>query len=415
MIKRIKITKLDMLATFIIIIGPMFTQYSSISSVILLPELFILPLLVLYFIRYKSLSILNLKRYFLYFFIALLLTLINVLVGTSLNLTVSTYAFLRHVFYAVIIVSIGHKNFNIDYAAKVLIVVALLNSFYGFIQYFAYKLTGIILPWHFDFLPVKYGTNLIENSTYFFNEFGYRFSGLFSEPAHFSQYVSIALLVILFYKSDNFNVSRFSKIVVAVVFILALLLNGSGTGFAMIVFVMALFIVNNEKKTFKNVLLKIFFIVLGIIFLVYIINNQILNVGLDRILSISDLSSGNIRIFRPFQVFSSLPVLNKIIGIGYANYREYVINSSLATAYELSINSAWTNTFGYILVGSGILGFLFYICFVIYLFKSTKYFYRYLVILILLFALFTEVPLSFQFITIMGFINRGSLVRKSAV
>ncbi len=415
MINNMKITKFDMLSTFIIIIGPMFTQYSSISSVILLPEFFIFPLLVLYFFRYKSLPIFDLKRYFLYFFIALLLTLINVLIGTSLNLTVSTFAFLRHVFYAVIIVSIGYKNFNIDYAAKVLIVVALLNSFYGFIQYFAYNLTGKILPWHFNFLPVKYGTNLIENSTYFFNEFGYRFSGLFSEPAHFSQYISIALLVILFYKSNDFMVSRFVKIFVSVVFILALLLNGSGTGFAMIVFIMALFVLNNEKNTLKNVLLKIFFIALGIIFLVYIISNQTFNVGLDRILSISDLSSGNIRIFRPFYVFNSLPVLNKFIGIGYANYSTYVINSSLATAYELSINSAWTNTFGYILVGSGILGFLFYIGFVMYLFKNTKYFYRYLVVLILLFALFTEVPLSFQFITIMGFITRGSLARKSAV
>lgn len=49
MINDIKITKLDMLSTFIIIIGPMFTQYSSISSVILLPEFFIIPLLVLFF------------------------------------------------------------------------------------------------------------------------------------------------------------------------------------------------------------------------------------------------------------------------------------------------------------------------------------------------------------------------------
>lgn len=343
------------------------------------------------------------------------MTLINVLIGTSLSLTVSTFAFLRHVFYAVIIASLGYKNFNVDYAAKVLIVVALLNSFYGFIQYFTYNLTGTILPWHLDFLPVKYGTYLIENSTYLFNEFGYRFSGLFSEPAHFSQYISIALLVNLFYKSDNFMVSRFVKVFISVVFILALLLNGSGTGFAMIVFVMALFIINNEKKTIENVLLKMFFIAVGITFLVYIISNQTFNGGLDRILSISDLSSGNIRIFRPFYVFNSLSVLNKFIGIGYANYSTYVINSSLATAYELSNNSAWTNTFGYILVGSGILGFLFYIGFVMYLFKNTKYFYRYLVVMILLFALFTEVPLSFQFITIMGFINRGSLARKSAV
>lgn len=415
MIDQKKMKKTDIATTLIIILGPMFTQYSSVSSVILLPEFLIFPLLIIHFFKYKSMPILNMKRYFLYFFIALLLTFINVLIGTNVNLAVSLFAFIRHVFYAFIIVSIGHKNFNADYAAKILIIVAALNSIYGFIQYITYNFTGKILPWYFSFLPVKYGTNLIENSTYYFNTFGYRFSGLFSEPAHFSQYISIALLVLLFYNFDNFKISKFKKTTTSIIFIFALLLNGSGTGFAMIIFVMILYFINNEKKNLGSLLLKLTVYVIGIIFLTYIITNESLNVGLDRIMSFSDLSSGNIRVLRPFYVFDSLPALSKVIGVGYANYSEYVINSSLATAYELSIGSAWTNTLGYILVGSGFLGFIFYLSFILYLFKNTKHFYRYLVILIAVFALFTEVPLSFQFITIMSFINNGRLTEKNTV
>ncbi|AMC94052.1 hypothetical protein AOC36_08640 [Erysipelothrix larvae] len=412
MISRIKMSTFDRLVTFIIIVGPMFTQYSSISSVILLPELLIFPLLFYYFMRCKPLTILNLNTYFRYYCVVLILTLFIYFVDSDLNLSVSTFAFIRHIFYTLIIVSIGYKKFNIDYAAKTLIVIALINSLYGFIQYLAYNLLGLILPWHFSFLPLKYGRSLVENSNYLFSEFGYRFSGLFSEPAHFSQYVSIALLVILFYKSDKFKPNNVVKTIVSLIYILSLLLNGSGTGFAMIVFVIGLYFINSERKNIKSLFSKGALLSLGILFVVYITKNEIINGGLDRILSTSDVSSGNIRIFRPFYVFSTLPVLNRFIGVGYANYSNYVMNSSLATAYELSNNRAWTNTIGYILVGSGVVGFLFYISFILLLYRRTRNFYRYLVLLILLFALFTEVPLSFQFITIMGFINKGIFTKE---
>lgn len=407
--KELKTSWFDIITTFVIIVGPMFTQYSSISNVILLPELFIFPLLLYYFFVYRNVTLLNLKWYFLYFIICLILTLINILVGTPLDITISIFAFLRHIFYALIIVSIGYKNFNVDYAAKLLIIVAFFNSIYGFIQYIVYNLTGTILPWYFSFLPVKYGVNLIENSNYYFSEFGYRFSGLFSEPAHFSQYIAIALMVTIFYKPESFIMSKSIRIFISIIFILALLLNGSGTGFAMILFILVLVILNRNDESLKIKLLKIIFLFLVITFLLYIGSHQILTTGLSRILSSSELSSGNIRVLRPFYIFNSLPILSKFIGVGYANYSEYVISSSLVTDYEMSLNSAWTNTIGYILVGSGIIGFSFYIFFIFYLLRNTKYLYKYLVVMIILFSFFTELPLSFQFITIMGFINKRKI------
>lgn len=407
-----KISKMDIATTLIIVLGPMFTQYSSISSVILLPELVVFPLLIIYFLKYRFMTILNLKKYSLYFFLAVLLTLLNAVIGTELDLLISSTAVIRHLFYYLVIITIGYKNFDSDFAAKVLIITALFNSIYGFVQYAAYSFTRTILPWHISFLPLRYGIYLVENSIYFFNEFGFRFSGLFSEPAHFSQYISIALLVLLFYRSESFKISKAKKFIGSAVFILSLLLNGSGTGFATSVFIMLLFFFNSEKNTYHNLLMKITFVFLGVIFLSYIVTNETFNIGLDRILSVSELSTGNIRIFRPFHVFSALPGLNKIIGVGYANYSEYVLNSSLATQYELSINIAWTNTIGYVLVGSGILGLFIYIRFFVHLFTRTKHFCRYLVILTVFFSFFTEVPLSFQFITILSFIINDSLIKK---
>ena len=190
-------------------------------------------------------------------------------------------------------------------------------------------------------------------------------------------------------------------------FSFVLLLNGSGTGFAMILFITVIFFVNAKSKNLSSLLLKYSLLAIVSVVLLFISKNESLNLGLERIMSTSELSTSNIRIFRPFNIFSNLPFLNKIIGVGYANYSEYVINSHLASNFELSIESAWTNTIGYILVGSGAIGMFFYLNFYIHLLIRTKYFYRYLVLLLGVFSLFTEVPLSFQFITIMSFVLKG--------
>ncbi|PNT91550.1 hypothetical protein [Clostridium thermosuccinogenes] len=409
-----KLTMLDKITTLVIILGPMFTQYASVIDIILLPELFLFPLILIYILRNRSLQIWNIKGYFPYLFIVLVLTLLNILIGTNVNISVSLSAFIRHAFYAFVIVTIGRKNFNIDFAAKTIVSVALINAVYGVIQYISYHFFGRILPWYFGFLPIKYGTYLIENQSYYFSNFGFRFSGLFSEPAHFSQYIAIALVVTLFYKSESFRIKRISMVLLSILFIFVLLLNGSGTGFAMVLFVLSIVVVNLRGKKLTTVLLKYSLITLAVFAIVYISTSNALSMGLERILSTSELSSSNIRIFRPFFIFSNLPFFNKIFGVGYANYSEYVINSPLATSYELSMKSAWTNTIGYILVGSGFVGMLFYLRFYIHLLKKTKEFFRYLTLLLGLFAIFTEVPLSFQFITIMGFLSNG-ITTKSLV
>lgn len=402
-----KLSRIDRYTTLVIVLGPMFTQYASVFNLVLLPELFVIPLLLLSLFKSKYLMIQNFRRYFLYLAVVLFLTLINVLIGTNVNLIVAISAFIRHFFYAIVIISIGYKNFNIDFGAKVLLIVALINSIYGVLQFIFFHTFGKILPWYFSFLNTRYGTNLIENQTYYFENFGYRFSGLFSEPAHFSQYIAIALVVTLFYKSNTFKMKKLTMTWLTLIFSFVLLLNGSGTGFAMILFITVIFFVNAKSKNLSSLMLKYSLVAIVSVVLLFISKNESLNLGLERIMSTSELSTSNIRIFRPFNIFSHLPFLNKIIGVGYANYSEYVINSNLASNFELSIKSAWTNTIGYILVGSGAIGMFFYLNFYVHLLIRTKYFYRYLVLLLGVFSLFTEVPLSFQFITIMSFVLKG--------
>lgn len=407
-----KISFFQKYLVWVIAIGPLFTQYVAFLDFILIPELLIIPTIPICIIKRKKINTGVFKPLIFYLYTVFLLTLLAILLQQNVNISVAATAFARFSVYVLIIIFISSTNFNIDYGSKVVVIVAAFNSIYGIIQYGAYTLYGKVLPWHLSFLKVKYGTKLIQEHQYYFSEFGYRFSGLFSEPAHFSQYVSFALLIVLFFKSEKFNLGKFTRVFLAILYSFVMILNGSGTGFAMLIFIFGLFTIKNITRKNKNALdlLIKFSVIIGIgISVFFIVNSTILSNGYTRISKISQESTTNVRVLRPFEVYYNIPTINKLIGVGYANYSTYVVNSGMASNYELMANSAWTNTIGYVLVGSGLIGFTTYSWFYIKLLKSTKGFYKYLVLMLIVFAFFTEVPLSFQFVTIMSYILQGVL------
>lgn len=405
-----KIGFVDKYLIWIITIGPLFTQYVAFVDFILLPELLIMPLIPIYLFKKNRIKTQIFKQLLLYLYLVVFLTLLVILIQQKVDISIAITAFIRFLFYVLIIIFMSTNGFKIDYGSKIVVAVATFNSLYGVIQYVSYTYLGKVLPWHFKFLSVKYGTKLLEQYGYYFSEFGYRFSGLFSEPAHFSQYISFALIIVLFYKSENFNLNIYIKSGLVGLFSFVMILNGSGTGFAMLLFCFSLLIMKKIQSKNRNEadgLIKFFMITIILIGVFFVVNSKLLSNGYNRLISFSEVSTSNIRIFRPFEVYNNLPFINKIIGVGYANYSTYVFNSGIASSYELMVSSAWTNTLGYILVGSGIIGFFAYSMFYIKLLRLTRGYFRYLVLLLIVFAVFTEVPLSFQFVMIMSFVVQG--------
>ena len=393
--------------TSLIVLGPMFTQYAGIFDFILLPELFLLMLFPFLLIQSRDINFYKYRYLIIYIAIALFLTLITAFSQEYINFGVTITTYIRYLFYVLILIFVSDKYFNIDFGAKLLIIVANINAIYGIIQFMAYNFLGVVLPWYFPFLKVQYGQQLIQEQKYFFSTYGYRFSGLFSEPAHLSQYLSVALLIVLFYSSQSFKLSSFNKLFLSILYTIPLLLSGSGTGFAIAAMCYVLFIIGllKKKKKDMNTIIKSYMFIFLIVFVSFLVlSSGNFTTGLTRIASISEVSTTYIRIIRPFEVYFSLPSYYQIIGVGYGNYAEYLFGTGNLTQYEVSRNIAWTNTLGFILVGSGLIGLIFYLLFYFKVSKGLNLLGKNLLLLLLAYTFFSDLPLTFHFITIMCFI-----------
>lgn len=384
----------------------MFMQYSIFFSFVLLPEFFFILLLLLCFCSGKS--------HFDPVLLALVVLLFLYLIAGSLykyyttayvdfNLSVTTL--MRFLFYFMITIFLSANYFLREYGAKTAVYLAGFNSIYGVIQFVSFKAAGLVLPWYLPLLSVQQGQRLIAEQDFIFGEFGYRLSGLFSEPAHFCQFIGFALLIVLFYKKGGLF-ARKVQVLFVVIFILSLLLSGSGTGVFVIIFIFTAFCLKLifGKYSAKNFVLSFSFLVVSAFSLIIVILlNDALSLGVLRVLSFSDMSTLNVRLIRPVMVFLSLDYVDTFFGVGYGNYSTYVFYNNINNIYESSIGSAWTNSLGVFLVGSGLLGFSLVSVIYRYIFINSDSFGRLIILYIFVHFFFSDLPHSIFFICFISF------------
>lgn len=190
-----------------------------------------------------------------------------------------------------------------------------------------------------------------------------RLSGLFQEPAHYSEFMVIALIFMLFSNNRDYR-----SIIFAILISLSIYLTGSATGLAMVgvVWLYWLFI---YKITDSNNKLFYMLFWLGFVLLVSyfaIQNDSVMNL-VGRFGEISGESSGEhgrssyIRVVRGYIPFLESKLGYKLFGNGLGNLLGY-INSNPHSKYLLltDFNPNWINGFQYLLFTTGIIGTLLY-------------------------------------------------------
>lgn len=399
--------KIDNFTTALMCLAPMIIQYKGLSSFILLPELILITLLPIYLLRNSEIRFKKIIWITSFVFLSIFLTLINALkIDVDLLSTISTLT--RFFFYIVVVIFIGHKYINSHLAIKWIVVIGILNSLYSILQLVSYNLLSITLPWYFPFLSPAYGTELINNSNYYFSTYGFRPSGLFSEPAHLVQYVAISLCLLLTY--ERFKI--YTKIIMAIPMISVMFLASSGTGFVFGILIITIVLIDiiKNKNLSKQSVLKIYFAIISFLFLIFVIfNSSNLRLGLDRILSISETSTLFIRVIRPLEVFQQIPFFHKIFGVGYGNYGHYLQQNNLLSSYETLREVTWTNTFGFVLVGTGVIGAFLFLSFFVYLLKISSGYNFYLGIILFLSMFFSDLILTINFVLLVSLILNGNL------
>lgn len=379
----------------------MFLQYSLFVPFLLFPEFFFFTVLS-YLVLLKG----NVKVNFWYLLLAVLiysyilsLSFLRYFTENYVNLGLSVTTTGRLFFYLVFVIMLS-SLFRRNLAAKLIVYVAIFNSVYGLIQFYSFNFLGVTLPWYIPFLDVEHGKKLITDQDYIFQAFGFRFSGLFSEPAHFSQFIGFSFLVLIFYDSGRLF-KRKIKILFSTIFATSLLLSASGTGFFVIMFIISAYTYSyifNNFSAKKLIFGLISFVIVFTFFISALLNSELFSFGVSRLLSLEDNSSLYVRVVRPLLVFWDLNLSQKIFGVGYGNYSTFLESLNAFNSYEKSLGFAWTNSLGVFLVGSGIVGTILITAFYFLIYCKTDSFGRLAVIFVSFHFVFSDLPHTIFFV-----------------
>ena len=318
-------------AVFIVLI-PILSYYSSP-----IPTLDLVTFLAILFLPLLSIKngLVNVNRK-----ITVLIFLLFSLLSIFINVIFYTYnlvAFLRFaklaVLFIILFVAVKEKYFDESIAVKVLRVVSIVAVIYILLQYYSYYLKDYILPNGLFLDSVKaQGYAQIDLYEAALNLF--RTSGFFLEPSHFTLFVILDLIIILFRE----NKSRKKSIIEALFISLGIILSTSGQGIMYALVVWFLFYVQFNRTC------KVSYVKVGKVILMspIIIGVSILLSKVPLIHSIflrvfdMNVLGGNAIIARTSSysyIFTNSLVQN-IVGVGYGNLPEGIyFNSISSTLY----------------------------------------------------------------------------------
>lgn len=385
-----------------VLLSTFFHQYGSFLTGVTFGELMLIiaSILVLLFDGFY-LSIEKTKTLIQFYAVCLLLTLLSFLLQQHDFIALSIFeVFSRWVRYFayVIFIVVSADKLDANCALKIYKYLCVFVSFYIILQTLGYYTFNFALP--VKILPLPFSR---ESDMYVlfsgFDEYYFRAYGPFAEPGYAAKFLLPGLAISLFNSlNDHKNIVSVMLISAGIIF------TTSVQGVLLAVFSFIYFgfsLLQNKEFRISFNLGKIFIVGLLVMLLSFIFYSVgILETPIERISSIFAVSQGGtlarsstgMRVYRGFALFAALPTLYKIIGVGMGNLGNFVIEHNIYTNFDYFYTSLnqfeYVNAISGVLLSSGIIGGIYFIFYVMELYKNTKCQYRLILLqlLVLLFA-----------------------------
>lgn len=312
----------------------------------------------------------------------------------------------RDAFYFSIVMIFGNWYFDFEYAKYFLKKVSFLLGLFILFQFVAYELAHVYIPNIIPMLKTTVsgglmGYEIMEKYAITAGRDGFvRAAGFFSEPAVVAQYMSVSLLIVLFPQFGKPNVKT------AIFYSIIMLLTFSVNAYiALLVCWLLWGLYNNKgnKQNFIKIFLLALFFMIGIVF---VAKNDATSSVLNRLVELKNggRTSGSSveRVLRGIAFYTHMPFIYQLTGSGFGNFIQFKEAYDITTVYETI--DEYMNTNAYILVSSGIIGFLLYVG---TLFKRTMgriTVSKMMIIIVLVFGLSSSIYSSGQFIIMLLFI-----------
>lgn len=198
------------------------------------------------------------------------------------------------------------------------------------------------------------GLELLDYSSFVSTTWGFRLNSFFQEPSYFAIYILPLLAINL--KKSNWKLATFYTI--------ALLLSSSSLGILGAIFIIFYYLLF-ENKNIKSFLLFItlFFVIhLAFYYTVGFYNTSI-NRSMEKIMYLHEYSS--IRFLGQINMFMLLPFYHQLFGVGVNQMQNYF------SAMGYFVHN-YSNSFVITLINTGTIGFIVYICFIVFSYFKSK-------------------------------------------
>ena len=266
-----------------------------------------------------------------------------------------------------------------------------------FLLQFALSLIGIKISGIFPLLPLS---NEIPTSEFIATQLGReRLSGLFQEPAHYSEFMVLVLVYVLFSLKQNSK-----NIFYALLITISILMSSSASGLAMIITIWLSWLLVFKLKSSHHKVGYIIcvFLLIGIVVVLASQFENIANVaGRFNELSGEEATthgrSSYIRVVRGYIPFMEGDWEHQLFGNGLGTLMSYVKSHPQSEFLLVSdFNSNWINGIQYLLFTTGFFGALLYFSQIAYFFKKTSPIGRTFVICLILMFLSSDSFFSVQ-------------------
>jgi hypothetical protein len=356
--------------TLTIITLPITTQYKSFIPGISMGELFVL--IIIPFIRLNfddskvSLNKILSNPFLWYVFYLIIGSLISITTQSHFSLFEIITRLIRYTFYIFCAVVLSRRFFNLQYCMQWYGRISIFATLYLMLQLFLFYTNGTLLRGTIPWLDVTNEYYSFEGQKSLLLDF-YRPHSIFLEPGYYVIFILPFLAYSLFNKhTSNLKLSIFLTI--------GLVLSTSGQGLILSVVIWSIWIIRqtlNKKRKVKIQIIPIFF--LFVVITPFILQNDTIQRSIDRLWG-GPTASSTSRIFDGFNIYGELPILYKVIGVGFGN-EAFLINNQLISSGSQGVLS-YMNSLAYILVNLGIIGFLLLIGIFIFMFIKARGFQR---------------------------------------
>lgn len=347
-------------SSFLLVSLPLMTPYFCPFTSVPLPLVVMLLAGICFFLKgrrnyQKAVLPKSFKAFIIY---ACLIPVFGIAVYGDIGSFVVSYKgliiFLCFLLFAIPYCSISYVSRYLSWIATIAIIVFVL-------QEIMYVFVGSRFSALIPFLDVSYEYMDMAQMREFQANWD-RSSSFFLEPSHFSQYISAYLALLLGENANRGKIFDKKAIIVSVV----LLLTKSGTALLLLMTLWLVFFLSiNIKRHIKYLILLPGVAVIALIAYSKVISSDYGQEMMSRTVELSsesrDSSSGQIRVVRGFLVYSEIPIVQKVFGVGNGFATNVIDNSS--ARYLFVDDERYLNNIQTLLIGYGLVGLFLFLLF----------------------------------------------------